>query len=574
LEEALIIPRKVLFFVLLTSAGTGLAAATAPRDIYFAQNAVGSNNGSSCANAYAWNDGTYGWNVSGQQAAGNTLHVCGTITVSSGKNAITFVNSGTSGNPITLRFEANAILQAPYFGTGGNAAININGKSYITIDGGSNGIVMNYANGTAGSNSCPGINNTGGGSCSNQQASSLIQADCATGCEIKGLTLGPDYLRTSQGDATPCAFSNEGAIFISGSSASDNFLIHDNTIHDGRWINTFEFGNGSNFQFYNNTVYASGHAIAVEISANSNFDGMYFYGNHIYDFTEWGGNSCFHNNSIHVFQTGANTTGTITHLFIYNNEFDGSLQNSTNHIYLEPNGSVNSVGSAWIFNNILSFAGDETGGDGILGATAGSSSVFVANNTFIGNASNQSSPTQSCGGSNEPLGSTTWTNNISVACSTMWSGTNKGSGGPSFATGQPDYNLWAVGVGNGWQCDGAFYSTISGWRGCIGNEIHSQYFSSSPLPECNGIHDCSNVRPEGGSSAIGFGTSLNSACAGQPTPGLGALCYDKPQNIGPGSGSTIGTLRPTSGAWDAGAYQYAVSSSQPAPPSGLVATVN
>jgi hypothetical protein len=559
----------VVFFSLIATA----FSATTSRDIYFAQNAAGSNNGSSCANAYAYNDGTNGWNVSNQQVAGNTLHVCGTITIPSGSNAITFVNSGNSSSPITLKFEQNAILQAAYFGSGGNSAINVNGKSYITIDGGSNGIIMNYANGTAGASTCPGVSNTGNGSCSNQQAASLIEADCATNCEIKNLTLGPDYVRASSGDGAPCNFSNEGAIFISGSAASDNFTIHDNTIHDGRWINTLEFGNGSNFQFYNNTVYASGHAIAVEIGANSTFDGMYFYGNHIYDFTEWAGNSCFHNNSIHVFQSGANTTGSITHLYIYNNEFDGSLQNSTNHIYLEPNGSVKSVGSAWIFNNVLTFAGDETGGDGILGATAGSTSIFVANNTFIGNASNQSAPVESCGGSNQPVGSTTWTNNVSVACSTMWSGTNAGSGGPNFASGQPDYNLWAAGLGNGWQCDGSFYSTIAGWRGCIGNETHSAYFAASPIPQCNSIHDCSNVRPQSGSSAIAFATNLYGTCNGQSTPGLGALCYDKPQNIGPGSGSTVGNGRPTSGAWDAGAYQ-AGNSTSPLPPSGLSAAVN
>jgi tripartite-type tricarboxylate transporter receptor subunit TctC len=42
-------------------------------NIYYAQVASGSNNGTNCANAYAYNDGTHGWNT---LTAGNTGHIC------------------------------------------------------------------------------------------------------------------------------------------------------------------------------------------------------------------------------------------------------------------------------------------------------------------------------------------------------------------------------------------------------------------------------------------------------------------------------------------------------------------
>ncbi len=48
---------------------------------------------------------------------------------------------------------------------------------------------------------------------------------------------------------------------------------------------------------------------------------------------------------------------------------------------------------------------------------------------------------------------------------------------------------------------------------------------------------------QSGSAAVGAGTNLSSICSGQANPGLGALCSDK-----------AGNSRPTSGSWDAGAF--------------------
>ena len=85
--------------------------AAAASSIYFAQSAVGAANGADCADAYAYNDGTNGINKSQNWVAGNTLHICGTITGSSGANLVAAQGSGASGNPITIKFEPGAILQ-------------------------------------------------------------------------------------------------------------------------------------------------------------------------------------------------------------------------------------------------------------------------------------------------------------------------------------------------------------------------------------------------------------------------------------------------------------------------------
>ena len=66
----------------------------------------------------------------------------------------------------------------------------------------------------------------------------------------------------------------------------------------------------------------------------------------------------------------------------------------------------------------------------------------------------------------------------------------------------------------------------------------------------------SNYKPQTGSSAIQLGQNLTSLCTGNLAP----LCFDK-----------NGNTRPTTGNWDAGAYQFGAGV---APPANLKAAVN
>ena len=77
------------------------------------------------------------------------MHLCGTFTALVGASGyLSFQGSGTSGNPITFDFETNALLQAPYWGTG--AAIFASGLSYVMVDGGTNGTIQATLSGTPG----------------------------------------------------------------------------------------------------------------------------------------------------------------------------------------------------------------------------------------------------------------------------------------------------------------------------------------------------------------------------------------------------------------------------------------
>ena len=168
---------------------TATAATSGGNNIYFAQTAHGANNGADCADAFAYNDGSNGINKSANWVPGNTLHVCGTISVGAGQNIISAQASGTNGNPITIKFEPGAILQAPHFGTGNSAGITLSGHNFIVVDGGNTGnatsgtlwtggLIQNYANGSSGANNCPGVNNTNTGACTSQaNPTTIIRGD-------------------------------------------------------------------------------------------------------------------------------------------------------------------------------------------------------------------------------------------------------------------------------------------------------------------------------------------------------------------------------------------------------------
>jgi hypothetical protein len=129
----------IYFFALFFAAYWGMPVHATGSNIYFAQTAAGSDNGTSCANAYAYNDGTNGINKSVNWVPGNTLHICGIISVGANTNIVTPQANGTSGNPITIEMDGTGILNCAAAGTGGNSCINLNGASYITVDGGNTG---------------------------------------------------------------------------------------------------------------------------------------------------------------------------------------------------------------------------------------------------------------------------------------------------------------------------------------------------------------------------------------------------------------------------------------------------
>ncbi|MGH8326806.1 MAG: hypothetical protein ACRET2_08605, partial [Steroidobacteraceae bacterium] len=128
-------------------ASTPTAVVTLPPagpQLFVAQSAAGSNDGSNCANAHAasWFDQSGSWGTAADQIGpGVTVWLCGAIT-----QPLTAQGSGSNGDPITVHWEPEASISEPYCAPSG--CFNTNDQSYLTLDGGSDGLIQATANGS------------------------------------------------------------------------------------------------------------------------------------------------------------------------------------------------------------------------------------------------------------------------------------------------------------------------------------------------------------------------------------------------------------------------------------------
>lgn len=529
-------PRNLILATMFVILAAGFSTAS---NIYIAQNAAGGNTGADCADAHAvaWFNSSSNWGSNtGLIGPGTTAHLCGTITT-----ALAFQGSGSSSSVITLLFEKGASIQISP-GASTNGAIGLGANSYILIDGGSgqpcgwntatdasegscNGKVENMLYGSVGA-TCP------GGPCTTQPGTSdTLIAATGSNIEIRDLEIGPSYIHTASSNdpnGTSCvAFSN-----------GSNWNIHDSKLHDGGWCVNYTYSGGktySNWSLLNNELYNNGHMIAVGGAGISTLNGFNMVGNYCHDMNNWDSSSDYwHNNCIHMF--GASTT-TATNVLINNNIAGGNMGNNpTAQFFIEAQSST--MTNLWFFNNLV--YGIPSNGRLLL-LNVCMSGCYVVNNTLVG--SNTSGVTASYVGGN---GSTNtalvgFENNVnSDAFGVIDSET------ASFGT--LNHNVYGVQGNFVW--NGSFQTGFSQWQTTSKGDANSV---NSP----SGISLDANFKPEVGSPVIGAGTNLTSLCGT-----YSALCSD-----------LAGVARPSSGAWDVGAFQYSGGGSKPNPPTGLSASV-
>ena len=178
--------------VIFTQFGVGffaLPGVSHAADFYITQNASGNNTGADCADALpaSWFNTASNW-ANPKQAnkigPGDTVHLCGTFTGTPAGNMLSVQGSGASGQPITILFESGAVLSAPYWlngGSGQGGAINFQNHNYITVDGGTNGVIQNTATGNL---------------LTYQAASIGIEVGTGQNCTIKNLTISNIYGRS------------------------------------------------------------------------------------------------------------------------------------------------------------------------------------------------------------------------------------------------------------------------------------------------------------------------------------------------------------------------------------------
>lgn len=499
----------------------GLTAGSASaKAIYVSQNAVGAGSGASCSDAQSasWFNNSANWGSGTSQIApGTTVHLCGTFT-----SSLTAQGNGTSSAPIVIVFESGAKISVPY--CQGTACLNVRNRSWITIDGGANGIIENTANGTNFSNkvNTPAVDVSGG-----------------SNIEVKNLLIRNIYVHTGNTDSA-AGFPNGCVIF----NNTNNVSIHDLVAHDAHWCLT---GGGSNINIYNNDISHVDHAVTFgNQTSGTTYSNINIYNNHFHDFANWDvgdiNNHPYHHDAIQLWGldssgNASSSNGQVTNLKIYNNLMDGDSGDwVTGWIYL-----MDSVNNAYVFNNVIvATAGRNIYGLIRIDATTGDNAqgpISVLNNTIIGNNSG---------------GYCVWgtfqnsfsvANNVITGCETLIKIDNS-----TIAANGLNNNIYkGVGGSQTFSLGSNSTGSISTWQGLTHQDAASKLVTSISL-DGNGV-------PQTGSPVIGAGANLSST-------GVAALKSDK-----------SGTLRASTGAWDAGAYVFG-SVSRPEPPTDLTAVVD
>jgi hypothetical protein len=470
--------------------------------VYISQSGggAGTSCGSAQAASYFNNSGNWSASPTGIQIGpGTTVHICGTITTT-----LTFQGSGVSGNVITLLAESGAALSQP----AGNL-VNLNGQGYLLLDGGTNGVMQNTANGENLSYHTP---------------TQAIQASGASNIEVRNWTMSNMYVAVAPNTNTVNSGFDEGlSSCYSANGYGGTISIHDNVMHDNGWCVTMgDPSFGAVVNVYNNNVYNTNHCFTVN-SAEAAAT-ISIHDNQCHDTANWDSyNDSYHHDGVHIFsgsQPGSSWA-------IYNNYFYGNWgANNTAHIFTE-----DTPYNVTIFNNVfVQYPGDVLN-DGFIAMENGSSyNAHLFNNVFVGDGTTAGLPfgiriTSSGGAIIENNAFNSLNNFISL---------------PSGFLGVVDYNQYGIQTalgGNGafnWEASGGTNS-FSTWQSECGCDSDSAWNMS-------GIGIGSTGQPLSGSPLIGAGLNLTSLM-------ITAL------DAGTTAGRTVTpTAQPSMGSWTVGAY--------------------
>lgn len=525
-----------IIFISVTGAALCPAA-----NIYIAQGMSGTNSGSDCADAHSvsWFNSPANWGSGGNQIGpGTTVHLCGVLS-----SNLSVQGSGTNGAPITILFEANAKLSQ----AAGGPFLTLSNRSYVVVDGGTNGI----------------IENTNASTTAQHVSSKGIVALSCNSCEVKNLTIENIYVHSGSGTEIDQTQSN--CIVYSG----NNFAIHDNTMHDAGWC-IYLNGSGINNRIYNNNIYNVDHGIIVTPGAQSaNAGPLYIYNNHVHDYANWdNASNGYHHDGIHCYTVpspypqpagppiqGAHWNG----LWIYNNLFDGNIGgNATGHIFLEPgvqtDGSatpcMDSTSQVHIFGNVL-LSGTTDNGTIDIGRASNhplTTPLDFYNNTVAGGSAASGRAVVF-----ENVNTVNAVNNIVGGANQLWSGisfTNTDHNGYINCPVGTSYNCWPAGSGN-------MTNNFNTWKiacaGCDSHAVNSQ-------GNWGGVSSSTGAL-QAGSPMIGAGANLVYAVSGWPAEQINALATDRNGNVR------------QSGNWDIGALSSGAAGSAASAPTGLSATV-
>ena len=326
-------------------------------DIYVAQTARGSDTGASASNAHslAWLNTAGNWGPGANTVSpGDTVHLSGTFT-----STFTIQGSGASGNVITILFEPGAKFEKAVWQGGAIAGMN---KSFITIDGGTNGLIQATDNGTALGNQVSdsvGLNFSG--------ISNFI---------IRNLKIDKMYVRTP-GSADGRRYGGPIVILDVGS----NVTIENCSLFEGDTCIGISFspGTASNLIIRNNTIGRCNHGITIGTSKdNSYVDDCVISGNRINDLDVWEGNSGLHLDGVILFNESPGTTGGFRRLRFYGNYIGPNIGKTNTAALFMDHYAAHQMQDSWVYNNLFTAAAGLGWSNGFVNGEG-----LIVNNTFV-----------------------------------------------------------------------------------------------------------------------------------------------------------------------------------------------
>ena len=353
-----------LGFIFLVKISSALGSAT---NVYITQ--TGSPSGQCTTNVQTpafFNTAANWGSGSTQIGPGTTVLICGTFTGAAGATEFSFQGSGSTGNPVILLFDANAVLTAPYWSA--NGAISCSGLQYILVNGGANGTIENTANGS--------------GLTYEQTSIGVLGANCYNS-QVENLTIKNIYINQgSSSGATDINGQSTAGIEFTGTST--NNAINGNTISQaktGVLVSADANADASNLQIYGNNISDIDWGVNVGGGdAGDTLTNVVIHDNTITNWTNWQfPTATYHQDGIIVYNFA---TGSVPFSgMFYNNYIYGDLGvgSPTGFIYCAQNASCE------MFNNLLVNTGHVIYGIIWDGTHLSGSKIY--NNTIIGIAS-------------------------------------------------------------------------------------------------------------------------------------------------------------------------------------------
>jgi hypothetical protein len=412
------------------------------------QDGAGSGTGADAANAYSITqiNAASPFSPSGD----DTVILHGTFTT-----ALVPPTSGTSGHPITFLFaDSSAKFSKACWGSTKGAAICINGKNYITIDGASVGTIENTANGD---------------SLENHRFSDGIYVLNATGCTVKNLTVQNIYVHTHGAANNPGRNALPYTVNCIYAVDSPSLEILSCTLHDaytGLLYKMTTSGNQTAPYLYNVDISACSTGIVAACTASGQILNnlrvrkcRIVMGKNWYEVANEN-----HIDGIHTWTGSRGNFGAMANLHVSDCHISGDPStNCSGYIYISDR-----VVTAYIYNNLLVGATNRPNEGYLYTNLTGNCVIHAYNNTIKGLASDNTGGIGMNFSANNPSGTTTahLKNNI---VSTCYVGIYNPASTVSWDC---DYNAY-YNVGSVGADSGGFKTTLANWQAVSDGDTHS-----------------------------------------------------------------------------------------------------